>query len=98
VAPASNNNTFGAHVWINAEPAPDQFRPLAEGLDAFLMSGNAGQYVAILPERDLVVVRLGEMQGTDWGWLGGVVSDIARTFPATGPPDVDVDTGGAATP
>jgi len=98
VAPASNNNTFGAHMWINAEPAPDQFRPLAEGLDAFLMSGNAGQYVVILPERDLIVVRLGEMQGTDWGWLGGVVSDIARTFPVAGPPAVNGDAGGAATP
>jgi CubicO group peptidase (beta-lactamase class C family) len=96
-APVANNGTFGAHLWINADPAPEQFRPLAEGLDAFQMSGNAGQYVVMLPRRDLVIVRLGEMQGIDWGWLGGVVSDVAKAFPVTGAA-APADAKGAKTP
>jgi CubicO group peptidase (beta-lactamase class C family) len=81
-APAANNGTFGAHLWINAEPGPGQFRPLPGApASAFLMSGNAGQYVAMLPDRDLVVVRLGEMQATDWPTLGRRVAAVAAAFP-----------------
>lgn len=78
--PAKNNGTYGAHFWINGTPGEDQFQPLRAGLDAFEMSGNAGQFVVIVPERDLVVVRLGEMQRTSWPQLSDWLSDLIASF------------------
>lgn len=82
VAPAPNNGTYGAHFWVNGDPAHDQFRPLRGGIDAFEMSGNAGQFVVIVPDRDLVVVRLGEMQRITWSQLSDRLSDLVESFPA----------------
>jgi CubicO group peptidase (beta-lactamase class C family) len=84
VAPAQNNGTYGAHFWVNGTPGADQFQPLREGLDAFEMSGNAGQFVVIVPDRDLLVVRLGEMQRLTWAELGDLLSDLIAAFPARG--------------
>ena len=75
-APAQNNGTYGAHFWVSGEPAQDQFRPLDADIDAFQMGGNAGQFVVIVPDRDLVVVRLGEMQASTWPELND--ADLAR--------------------
>ena len=47
-APAANNGVFGAHAWINVEPAPggSQIHVLPGGpASAFSAMGNAGQYV-----------------------------------------------------
>jgi CubicO group peptidase (beta-lactamase class C family) len=78
------NGVYGAHFWVNGEPATDQFRPLRSGLDAFEMSGNAGQFVVIVPDRDLVVVRLGEMQRFTWDELGDALSELISAFPQRG--------------
>jgi len=82
VAPASNNGVYGAHFWVNGDPTEDQFRPLRQGLEAFEMSGNGGQFVVIVPDRDLVIVRLGEMQRVTWSRLGDELSDLIAAFPA----------------
>jgi CubicO group peptidase (beta-lactamase class C family) len=84
LAPAANNGTYGAHFWVNGEPREGQFRPLRQGIDAFEMSGNAGQFVVIVPDRDLVLVRLGEMQRTGWEQLSGQLSDLILAFPPRG--------------
>ena len=81
MAPVANNGTFGAHFWVNGTPAEGQFQPLRPGLELFLMSGAAGQYVLIVPARDLVVVRLGEMHAAAWSDLGGPLSDLVLAFP-----------------
>jgi len=57
--PAAPHGEYGAHFWTNAggpgggPPMPDAPR------DLFFASGHDGQLVAIVPSRDLVVVRLG---------------------------------------
>jgi CubicO group peptidase (beta-lactamase class C family) len=79
---AENNGVYGAHFWVNAEPAEGQFRPLRAGIEAFAMQGNGGQFIGILPDRDLVVVRLGELQRLTWRELGGGLSDLIVAFPA----------------
>jgi CubicO group peptidase (beta-lactamase class C family) len=84
-APARNNGTYGAHFWITAQPGKGQWEGLDPSLEAFLMSGNAGQYVVIVPARDLVVVRLGEMQATSWPEIHAQVSAFVRAFPRTAP-------------
>ena len=65
-APAKNNGTYGAHFWVSAEPGPEQWRTLDADIEAFQMNGNAGQFVVMVPDRDLVVVRLGEMHVATW--------------------------------
>jgi CubicO group peptidase (beta-lactamase class C family) len=81
VAPAENNGTYGAHFWINAEAAEEQFQMLRPGIEAFQMNGNAGQYVVIVPDRDLVVVRLGEMHATTWPELNDRLGALIEAFP-----------------
>jgi CubicO group peptidase (beta-lactamase class C family) len=81
VAPAKNNGTYGAHFWVSASPAEGQFQPLRPGIEAFQMNGNAGQFVVIVPDRDLVVVRLGEMQATTWPQLNDRLGALIEAFP-----------------
>ena len=81
VASASNNGTYGAHFWVSAKPAADQFQPLRPGIDAFQMNGNAGQFVVIVPDRDLVVVRLGEMHAVGWPALNDELGALVQAFP-----------------
>ena len=81
VAPAENNGTYGAHFWVSAKPAEDQFQTLRPGIEAFQMNGNAGQYVVIAPDRDLVVVRLGEMHATSWAELNDRIGAFIQAFP-----------------
>ena len=84
-AAAEDNGTYGAHFWINAEPRPGQHPVFAgRAFDSFEMSGNAGQIVAIVPGRDLVVVRLGEMHAISWAELRGGLADLIETFPIGG--------------
>jgi CubicO group peptidase (beta-lactamase class C family) len=83
VAKAENNGVYGGHFWVNGTPIGDQFQPLRPGLEAFEMSGSAGQFVVIVPDRDLVLVRLGEMQRTSWDELSVQLSDVVTAFPVT---------------
>ena len=81
-APASNNGTYGAHFWINETPEEKQFKPVPGAPSSvFQMSGNGGQYVLLVPGRDLVVVRLGEMHALDWPSLGKKIGALVSGFP-----------------
>ena len=84
-APADNNRVYGAHFWINAEPAPGQFSVLRPGVGGFQMNGNAGQFVVMFPSRDLIVVRLGEMHTITWSGIGAELANIAEAFPEISP-------------
>jgi CubicO group peptidase (beta-lactamase class C family) len=82
LAPADNNGTYGAHFWINLEPRKNQFVLLPGGpTSAFEASGNAGQYVIIVPTHDLLIVRLGEMQSTNWNDLNAALAKLLEAFP-----------------
>jgi len=48
-APACPDGTYGAHVWLG-HPGPP---------GAFSMNGFAGQYVMMVPQADLIMIRLG---------------------------------------
>jgi CubicO group peptidase (beta-lactamase class C family) len=47
--------------------------------DYFAARGNKGQYIVVIPERDLVVVRHGRDFGGVDNWVG-VIADIARSI------------------
>jgi CubicO group peptidase (beta-lactamase class C family) len=85
-APAPNNGTHGAHFWLNREPAEGQFR-IAPGAppSAFAACGAYGQYVLIVPTRDLVVVRLGQMHAHSFDDLGRQLAAVVAAFPALAP-------------
>ncbi len=82
-APAPNNGVYGAQLWLNLEPKADQFKPLPGGpRSAISVNGNDGQMVVIVPTRDLVLVRLGEMQTSTWASVTGEVAAAVAAFPA----------------
>jgi CubicO group peptidase (beta-lactamase class C family) len=81
VAPTKNNGTYGAHFWVAGAPQEGQFQTLRPGIEAFQMSGNAGQFVVLVPDRDLVVVRLGEMHVATWGLLNDQIGALIEAFP-----------------
>jgi CubicO group peptidase (beta-lactamase class C family) len=81
-APAANNGNHAAHFWINHVPKPDQFVLFPGAPESvFEASGNNGQIVTIVPTHDLLVVRLGEMQTTNWSELNGALADLINVFP-----------------
>jgi CubicO group peptidase (beta-lactamase class C family) len=81
LAPAANNGTYGAHFWIAGTPREGQFPTLRPGIEAFQMNGNAGQFVVVVPDRDLVVVRLGEMHVATWRELNDQLGALIQAFP-----------------
>ncbi len=55
---ANSNGTYGAHFWLNADGKyPDVPR------DLYSANGYQGQYVFIIPSKELVVVRTGLAEG-----------------------------------
>ena len=84
LAPAPDNGKYGAHLWLNFPPKGGQFQSIpGAGLETmFMMSGAFGQYVAMLPDRDLVIVRLGDGHATDWDGLSAAIGAVAAAFPA----------------
>jgi CubicO group peptidase (beta-lactamase class C family) len=55
------NGGYGAQFWLNASSDPGKIKPRRSDVpdDAFWCLGHEGQSVAIVPSRNLVVVRLG---------------------------------------
>ncbi len=84
VAPAwkaDGRPIYGGLFWINGDdtfPAPR---------DLFYMAGVGGQYVLILPERQLAIVRLGHYKGEAAAdaALGRAVKDILAALPPPAP-------------
>lgn len=77
-------NDYGAHFWLNAAPEGES-QPHAWATlptDAYFMSGFQGQFVAVVPSADLVVVRLGFTSGVDNGvedLIRGAIALIGQT-------------------
>jgi CubicO group peptidase (beta-lactamase class C family) len=80
-AARATTDRFGASraiVWLGADTddihrCRSNGEPLPEG--HFMAVGNFGQFVYVAPDRDLVIVRLGDDWGTeDWP---GLLAEIA---------------------
>ena len=83
--PADNNNTYGAGFWVTSygkEPTTDQ-AVRSPPWDAFNANGSEGQTIWIVPSRDLVIVRTGQMENTtdNWNLMFERCQEIARAFP-----------------
>lgn len=87
---ATNYESYGAGFWLTnpADTADDAFRQswIGAPLDGFSAQGHEGQITAIVPSRDLVVVRLGLMPNdrTYWRALYDWTQDVVLAFPDAG--------------
>jgi hypothetical protein len=74
---------YGAHWWLNAGASDDPSgRPFPRApSDLFYASGYEGQAVAVVPSRDLVVVRLGNSQRWEAWSLEDLVADVLAALP-----------------
>jgi CubicO group peptidase (beta-lactamase class C family) len=66
LTPQSTYRHFGAHLWVQVPPPFDSLRKPAPQLppDTFHSVGHEGQFVSVIPSRQLVVVRLGLTRGS----------------------------------
>jgi len=72
---AHSNGTYGAHFWLNADGKyPDVPK------DLFSCNGFEGQYVFMIPSKDLVVVRTGLAEEPHFD-VNGVLSNIVKALP-----------------
>lgn len=75
-APASDG-AYGAQFWLNL-PGTDGRQKYVPGVpdDAYQMSGHEGQYVLIIPDKNMVIVRTGMTRGKE------PMPTVAPTFAA----------------
>jgi len=74
---------YGAHFWLNAgNPRHSENREYPElPDDLFYANGHDGQRVAIIPSKNLVIVRLGLSRNRDAWDLDELVSDVMKALP-----------------
>lgn len=70
---------YGAQFWLNAG-GKDRWLPDLPA-DMYAASGHEGQYVLIIPSRELVVVRLGLSRGPESREILAFVPDLLEALP-----------------
>ena len=81
--PTNPRNNYGAHFWLNADPADGQQTRTWPSLpaDTYSMNGFQGQRVVIVPSKNLVVVRLGFSGGKKRG-IEQLVAGVIKVLEA----------------
>lgn len=77
---AEGAEAYGAHWWLSP---PDKSGLLKKGpYDSFEAQGHDGQVIAVIPSKDLVIVRLGLSTDKDaWPAIGEYISNVAYAAP-----------------
>ena len=77
---AQDASAYGAHWWLSL---PNQQGILKKGpYDSFEAHGFQGQWIGVIPSKDLVIVRLGLMEGeAGWDALGSWLQPLVDAFP-----------------
>jgi CubicO group peptidase (beta-lactamase class C family) len=68
-ATATTGNSYGGQFWLVPDDRKGEVPP-----DAYSTAGNRGQFVIVVPSRNLVIVR----RGLDWGRQGFDRWDLTR--------------------
>jgi CubicO group peptidase (beta-lactamase class C family) len=77
------DESYGAQMWLKL-PESDGYGEPPLPVDAFYFLGYDEQIIAVVPSRDLVIVRLGlTQQGGDWDHARDL-APIVRAFPTNG--------------
>ncbi|WP_445748243.1 serine hydrolase domain-containing protein [Polaribacter sp.] len=69
----TSDGTYGAQFWLNAKPS---FQDVPKNM--FYADGYQGQRVYILPDQDLVIVRMGLSWMDENAFLSGIISSIKK--------------------
>jgi hypothetical protein len=78
--PQSPDDEYGAQVWLKLTSSPGLGEPPMPA-DTYYMLGHQRQVVAMIPSKDLVVVRLGlTPSGGDWD-TARELSPLVNAFP-----------------
>jgi CubicO group peptidase (beta-lactamase class C family) len=83
LTPQSTRQDFGAHLWVKVPPPFDSLQRPKPALpaDAFHAVGHEGQFVSVIPSRQLVVVRLGLSRGAHVWDHDAFLSNLLTAFP-----------------
>jgi len=76
-------NNYGAQFWLNKDPDDKNIKRFwpSVSTDVFYMGGFQGQYVVVVPSKDLVIVRFGFTEpGTSRG-IERLISDTIAALP-----------------
>lgn len=76
--PASRNGEYGAGVWLRTSA---ENQPPNVPKDLFFASGKDGQYIFVVPSKDLVIVRLGTTPLDGRMDLGRFVGELVDAAP-----------------
>ena len=79
-AQRSPDAEYGAHVWLKLPDSPQLGEPPMPE-DAYYMLGHDQQIVAVVPSRDLVIVRLGLTREESAWDHARELTPIVRAFP-----------------
>jgi CubicO group peptidase (beta-lactamase class C family) len=80
---AVSGEAYGAQFWLNTESPPGsgvRWLPFLPE-DAYACRGYAGQFVIVIPSRDLVVVRLGHSRNADIPSLVAFTERVLEALP-----------------
>ena len=75
---------YGAHWWLwddHCDPGPSGVGFDCSDIGGFAAHGYEGQYTLVVPDRDLVVVRLGKTPVERQPEVRAWIADIVRCFP-----------------
>lgn len=78
-----SDGEYGAHFWLNqdapGQPGSREWPDLPE--DLYYMSGHDGQTVAVIPSRNVVIVRLGLTYDSDAWAVEEFIGDVLDALP-----------------
>jgi CubicO group peptidase (beta-lactamase class C family) len=77
-------NIYGAGFWVapaDGQPRPPYGSAILAPRDSFQAQGFEGQVIVIVPSKDLVLVRLGNMPESGWRALSRWVAKVVSLFP-----------------
>ena len=85
-SPVLEGHWYGAQWWLwdrNCDPSPTGTGFDCADINGFAAHGYEGQYTVVVPDRDLVVVRLGKTPVERQPKVRAWIADIIRCFPTS---------------
>ncbi len=82
--PVEEGHWYGAHWWLwdeHCDPGPSGAGFDCSDINGFAAHGYEGQYTLVVPDRDLVVTRLGKTPVENQPEVRAWMADIVRCFP-----------------